>query len=343
MIKIYFIGNVENTQRLEKRIGNRVIFTNLLSEADCLIVEYKSQYLKFLEDINNTKPYIYFIDNNKWKHLPPSHKYIISSYNDVEIINIINNAISNNCKIYKTSNNKLLSVDKIILETKNIPVFPSIMMDLMAISHDPEKTIKYIVNKIKMDQGLAAAILRLANSPMYHFTCYIDSIDRAIILLGFDEIKKLISAISVKPFFEKNFTYYNESGLKMWLHSFNVAKICYYVAKSYNSKNINRDSIYLAGLMHDIGKTILVSYLNKPVLSPQDEKEQTGYTHMEVGAIILKHWNVSGEIVESVLAHHTISHKLFNKILYFANKHEREDKINNRLKEDVDKYFTQTN
>jgi putative nucleotidyltransferase with HDIG domain len=291
-----------------------------------------------LEDINNTKPCIYFVANGKWKHLPTSYKYIIPSYKDDEIIKIINDVTKNN---FKTTNNKSLSVDKIMLETANIPILPSIMMDLITISRDPEKTIRFIVDKIKMDQGLAAAILRLANSPIYTFSCYIDSIDRAIILLGFDEIKKLISAISVKPFFENNFKYYNESGLKLWLHSFNVAKICYDVAKSYNSKDINRESIYLTGLMHDIGQTILVNHLYKPVYTPQDEKDQTGYTHMEVGAIILKHWNVSEEIVESVLAHHSITHKLFNKVLYFANKREREDKINNRLKEETDKYFAQ--
>jgi putative nucleotidyltransferase with HDIG domain len=207
------------------------------------------------------------------------------------------------------------------------------------MSHDPKKTIKSITHIIKTDQGLAAEVLRLANSPFYSFVNCIDSIDRAIVLLGFDEIKRLITAIKIRPFFEKNFKYYNESGFRIWLHSFNVAKMCYNVARSYNNIQINKESIYLAGLMHDIGKTVLVSYLQEPVFDPTDEKVQTGYTHMEAGAIILRHWNLTENIIDAVLNHHAISSKLFNRILYFANKRERIDKINNKLKEDIDTYF----
>lgn len=339
MVKVYYIGAVENTQQLEKKLTKGVVFTNLLSDADCIIVEHKPQYLKFLEDLNTSKPYLYFVDKRRYVHLPLSSKYIFLSQSEEEVLTIINNILSHGNKHQQNINNSPLSFDKIILEAKNIPILPTIMVELMTMSNEPDRTIKYIVDKIKKDQGLAAAVLRLANSPIYSFVNNIDSIDRAIILLGFDEIKKLVSAVTVKPFFEKNFKYYNESGFRMWLHSFNVAKICYDVAKSYNSQEINKESIYLAGLMHDLGKTILVSYLNRPVIDSKDEKDQTGYTHMEIGSILLRHWNVSDEIIDAVTNHHTISYKLFNKILYFANKREREDKINNKLKEDIDSYF----
>ena len=340
MIKLYYIGDVENTQQLEKKIGDLVIFTNLLSEADCLIVESKPKYLKFLKDLNTSKPYLYLVENRKYTHLPLSTRYIFLSQSGKEMFTLIKNMLSHGGKYQQKINDSRLSFDKIILEANNIPILPTIMVELMTMSNDPDKTIKYIVGKIKMDQGLAAAVLRLANSPIYSFVNNIDSIDRALILLGFDEIKKLVSAVAVKPFFEKNFKYYNESGFRMWLHSFNVAKICYDVAKSYNNQEINKESIYLAGLMHDIGKTILVSYLKGPIIDTEDEKNQTGYTHMEIGSILLRHWNVSDEIIDSVANHHTISYKLFNKILYFANKREREDKINNKLKEDIDNYFS---
>jgi putative nucleotidyltransferase with HDIG domain len=340
MIKLYFIGNPEKALKLEKKL-KEATFTNLLGEADFLIIEHKSQYVDFFKNLEINVPHAYLVEecNNI---LPSKCKYILFSWSAAEIYERINKTIK------EFNNNKLnekivLNKDKIILETANIPVHPSIMMELLTMNRDSDKTFHDIIDKIKMDQGLVAATLRLANSPIYTFTNYIDSIDRAIILLGFDEIKRLISAVSVKSFFEKNFKFYNENGLRLWLHSFNVAKICYDVAKSYNSKSINKDSLYLAGLMHDIGKTVIVDYLSRPVYSYHDEKEQVGYTHMEVGAIILRHWNVAEEIVEAILKHHVISHKLFDKILYFANKRERNDKISKKLKEDIDKYFTQTN
>jgi len=76
MVKVYYIGAVENTQQLEKKLTKGVVFTNLLSDADCIIVEHKPQYLKFLEDLNTSKPYLYFVDKRRYVHLPLSSKYI---------------------------------------------------------------------------------------------------------------------------------------------------------------------------------------------------------------------------------------------------------------------------
>lgn len=339
MIKIFFVGSIENIKFLENKLKDHVVFTNLLSEADCIIVEYKPQYLKFLMEINTKKPCLYLVNNGKWRQISLTGRYIFTSQHASEILNIVNNVLPHEKEKVNKSKSSILTDSKIIQEANKIPVLPNTIIDLINMTHDPDKSSNSIIDVIKKDQGLVSEVLHLVNSPFYSFIGCIDSIDRAIVLLGFDEIKKLITAVKVKPFFEKNFKFYNESGFRMWMHSFNVAKMCYNVAKSFNNSQINKESIYLAGLMHDIGKTILVDFLDKPVFEPEDEKAQTGYTHMEVGSIVLRHWNVSEEIIDSVLNHHAISDKLFNRILYFANKRERTDKINNKLKEDIDKHF----
>lgn len=88
---------------------------------------------------------------------------------------------------------------------------------------------------------------------------------------------------------------------------------------------IDTDSSYLAGLMHDIGKVVLVDFLVKEVKNSDDEKHQTGLTHPEVAAFVLEKWNIGKQIINSVLNHHTMTDNNFNIILYYANLIEKDD------------------
>jgi len=189
-----------------------------------------------------------------------------------------------------------------------------------------------MVEKIKMDQGLTSALLRLVNSPFFGFNQEITGIDRAAILLGVNTIKKLATAVSMKEFYEKNFSLYNTTGVKLWMHGYNVASICEYIASLKTS--IDAESLYLAGLLHDVGKIVLVDFLTRKALTPDDEKEQTGYTHMDVAGIILTKWKISVKIVNAIKEHHhspNFSRNDFNIILYYSNILDREKGINENL------------
>ncbi|MDY6820567.1 MAG: HDOD domain-containing protein [Deferribacterota bacterium] len=231
-------------------------------------------------------------------------------------------------------------IDEILSDSKKIPALPKTVFEIINIDDNDYDSLKKVVNNIKKDQGLTAALLRFVNSPLYAVPTRIDSIDRCIVLLGLNEIKRVVFSISIKAFYEKDFYLYNESGLRLWMHSYNVANISLRVGKSY--KYLKNNSLFLAGLMHDIGKVFIVDYLYAPVKSYDDEKKQIGYTHMEIGAYILKKWGVSEDVVQAVKNHHHITDSIFNKIIYFANKLEKSDNVNNKIydifKEYMNKY-----
>lgn len=207
---------------------------------------------------------------------------------------------------------------KIITKAESIPPLPAVVQDLLKLTGDSESEVKDIIDKIKMDQGLSSKVLKLVNSPFFGIRKEITSIDRGTVLLGVNTIKNLVMAISTQGFYNRNFAMYNATGLQIWLHGFTVARLCEELATMVPHQ-IDTESIYLAGLMHDIGKSVLVDFLVKEVNSPEEEQELLGVHHMGVAAVVLEKWGVADFIVEAVLKHHELETDIFGQILYYAN------------------------
>lgn len=206
---------------------------------------------------------------------------------------------------------------KIIAKAENIPPLPALARELVRLTRNDKTRMKDFIEKIKMDQGLSARIIKLVNSPFYGLRQEVSSIDRATVLLGLNTVKNLALAISTAHFFNKNFSLYRSSGQEMWDHSFMVARLCEILGKACGQ---DEDALYLAGLMHDVGKTVLVDFLVKEVESVDDEIAQLGTDHCAIGELVLSKWSVVSNITEAVRNHHHNSADKFRAVLYFANR-----------------------
>jgi len=218
---------------------------------------------------------------------------------------------------------------KIIAKAENIPALPDLARDLVKLTRQDNSQLKDFVEKIKQDQGLSSKIIKLVNSPFYGLRKEVASIDRATVLLGVNTVKNLALAVSTELYYNKNFAMYKVSGQKLWEHCFAVARLCEGIAKLVGE---DEDSLYLAGLMHDMGKTILVDFLVKEVSDMAEETEQLGINHAEVGELILNKWAVAKPLTEAVRKHHERMGDKISQILYFANlieidEEEREKNI----------------
>lgn len=206
---------------------------------------------------------------------------------------------------------------KILAKAESIPPLPALAQQLIRLTRSDSATIKEVTDKIKMDQGISARVIKLVNTPFYGIRQEINSIDRATVLLGFNSVKNIAAAISMTQFYSKPFNMYKTTGNAMWLHSYKTACIAQLIAKE---TDIDGDSLYMAGLLHDVGKVLLAEFLVKETDSPDDEKDQLGMTHAEAGALILRKWSVTTDITEAVEEHHSITTKPMSKALYYANK-----------------------
>lgn len=206
---------------------------------------------------------------------------------------------------------------KIIAKAENIPPLPALARELVRLTRNDKTKMKDFIEKIKMDQGLSSRIIKLVNSPFYGLRQDVSSIDRATVLLGLNTVKNLALAISTEHFFNKNFSLYKSTGQELWDHSFLVARLSEILGKLTNQ---DEDALYLAGLMHDIGKTVLVDFLVKEVDSVGDEITQLGTDHCAIGELVLSKWSVVQRITEAVRNHHSFSSDKFNVVIYFANR-----------------------
>ena len=142
-----------------------------------------------------------------------------------------------------------------------IPRLPSVIPKLLRSLRDPTSSAKDYVAIIIKDPVMSAAVLKLANSVYFNpVGAHIDEIDRAVVKLGIQGLRSVLSAAVMQPIIQRESPYFSQTGQRLWVHSLNCAVACEVIGKS---RKLDRYKVYLMGLVHDIGKITLFSELCK--------------------------------------------------------------------------------
>ena len=142
-----------------------------------------------------------------------------------------------------------------------IPRLPTVIPKLLRSLRDPDSSVKDYVNLVIKDPVLSAAVLKLANSAYFNpISTRIEDIDKAIVKLGTEGLRSVLSAAVMQPIIQRESPYFSQTGQKLWLHSLNCAVACEIMA---TERRLDKFKLYLIGLMHDIGKITLFSELCK--------------------------------------------------------------------------------
>jgi len=191
---------------------------------------------------------------------------------------------------------------------------PELAANIMEISSDPNSMPKDLADVIKADQVLTAKILKNVNSAYYGFHRKIGNIDRAIVILGYNEIVNITQAVCLIEVYKCDFESPIFSREKFWIHS-----ICAgYVARALCSlkKGINPKDAFVMGLLHDFGKVVmhqhfqdLFHHLLQTALDKNEplhrvSKELIDIDHAEIGAIITEAWKLPPKLVTAIKHHH---------------------------------------
>ncbi|MGE4421712.1 MAG: response regulator [Pseudodesulfovibrio sp.] len=204
---------------------------------------------------------------------------------------------------------------RLVTEIDALPVIPRIFQEIREELAKPEPSIDRIADSITQDVGLMAKILKLVNSPFFGLPAHIDSMHKAITMLGLETIKALILSTHL-------FTSYDGhalSGLKLnmlWEHCFRVANIARLIAECDKADKNAIANCRMAGLLHDVGKLILINFFPErygqvlemtrenggPVY--RNEREVFGTSHAEMGAYLMGLWGMSPEVVHAIGYHH---------------------------------------
>ncbi len=144
---------------------------------------------------------------------------------------------------------------------KAIPRLPTIIPKLLRSLRDPEASARNYVEIINKDPALSAAVLKLANSVYFNPTTKrIDNIEFAVVKLGIEGLRAVLSAAVMQPLVQRKNDFFNHFGLRLWEHTLSVAVACETIAAV---RGLEPYKAYLLGLSHDIGKVTLFSELSK--------------------------------------------------------------------------------
>ncbi len=210
---------------------------------------------------------------------------------------------------------------------KTAPFSPMIYKIISAMK-DKKKSLFKFGNEISKDPVLTAKILSVANSAQFGIKQKVSDLPFAISLLGFDIVSIVIlNSLKNKKILKKKTIVY--SNRKLWLHSLKVAHLCRIFAR--NNKIANSLEYYIAGLLHDIGKTAILGNISYGDLEKIEmlvesgsnlylaENSVLGYNHTDIGFEILKNMNLSMDILKAVFAHHKKMKANFNDISFILN------------------------
>lgn len=207
------------------------------------------------------------------------------------------------------------NLDIIVSKVNEMPVLPSRINKIMEIVQDPNSTVHDLELEILKDQSLTSKVLKLANSTHYGYPRKISTVSRATILLGFKTIESISLASTVSKFLIGELEGYALEEHDLWNQSQTCAIVSRYIAKN---KRFNQpEQAYVAGLIRDIGKTILNYYVKNEynniiemvetenISFLEAEKIILGFDHAQVGGKVAEKWNFPKELVEAIEYHHT--------------------------------------
>jgi putative nucleotidyltransferase with HDIG domain len=200
---------------------------------------------------------------------------------------------------------------------KTMPVIPEVAVKILSIAEDKlDISFKDLEEIIKVDPGLTAKILKIANSALYARQREIKSLQMAITLLGFKNIKSLVLLISASGTFSR---YKSDAFFQyFWKHSILTAFLSRHLATRCNRKEAAEDC-FIAGLLHDIGQVALYNadpdryqpavkiLVEGKKLVEEIEESVYGANHRDIGASLLAKWSFPDFYVDTAREHQSLN------------------------------------
>ncbi len=212
------------------------------------------------------------------------------------------------------NNNELRrKLDKI----ENLPTLPAIAMDVNRLLQDYNTSVRQLSGVIESDQATAAKILKLVNSAFFGLRSKVGNIPHAITLLGFNTVRNAVISVSVIKGLS-NLTGMEDFNISdFWTHSVSVAVASKHIADT--TRLHNADDCFIGGLLHDIGKLILINNFeslfkeiwelkNKENITFfEAEKKIDSMNHAQIGGYLVSKWKLPNALSDAISRHHSIS------------------------------------
>jgi HD-like signal output (HDOD) protein len=190
---------------------------------------------------------------------------------------------------------------------------PDVCLKINELLGDERASLDDFAKVVMRDPALTARLLRLVNSSFYGLRSRVDTVSRAVALLGMRELQKLVCAVSaIEKFSRLSSTVTNMNAF--WRHGVYTGLMAQALAKRLHV--LHPERLFVAGVMHDIG-TLLVNHRYPEIaeetirgargdeqLLRELEVEELGFDHAQLGGLMLGNWRLPATIVDAIAWHH---------------------------------------
>ena len=212
-----------------------------------------------------------------------------------------------------------------IFRIRELPALPLVVTRVLKLVSEPNASVQDLNKIISSDVALASKILRLANSAYYGLSRQVSTITEAVVYLGFNMVKAMALSISVFDVLKGRgscYKYFSREAL--WRHAIACGVASRIIARKI--KLVDLETVFLAGLLHDIGKLVIDQYRNKEfkqilnlaerehMLIMEAEQRIIGVDHTEVGYWLADWWKLPESLTSPILGHHNSDIYLKNNI-----------------------------
>lgn len=207
-----------------------------------------------------------------------------------------------------------ITLTKRLEQLDDLPSLPQSLHQVLSELETDGATASSLESIIGEDPLLTARILRVANSPAYGSAKKISSVARAVTVLGFDEVRNLVVALSLSGSFSGDAGVVNEFNIRqLWLHLVATARVAQLLAQQIPT--LKPDEMFTAGLIHDLGRVLSCLYLQEEMrqivetsrnegVSMLESEQRLGLSHAEVGTFLAVKWGFSDLLASVVRYHH---------------------------------------
>lgn len=194
-----------------------------------------------------------------------------------------------------------------------ISSLPTVYMQLVDSANDPNSSSHDLVAIVSEDIGLSVRLMKLVNSAFFGYPSKVDSLTRAVAIIGIKQLQDFALATSIVDTFSHipNDLVTMES---FWKHSIACGVVARILANYRREFNVER--AFVSGLLHDIGRLIMLMLIPDEAkkafaiaqadnqLLYQVETQLLGFNHAAIGGELLKQWKLPEQIIAAVKYHH---------------------------------------
>ncbi len=228
------------------------------------------------------------------------------------------------------------TIDDILERIDKLPTLNSVAFEVINLCSEDEISLSQLVRVISNDQSLASQVLKVANSSYFNYPRKIYSLERAVVVMGLNLLRDIALSIAIFSLYKGLKVNRNFDMIAFWGHTLKTGYAARVLADQFAPAH--KDVLYIGGLLHDIGKLVLLKILQEDYIfvlekSKQEEeplieveRQLLGFTHADIGGELLDMWKLPESVVSMVQLHHLDgnsmngqAHLPWGRVVYLAN------------------------